>query len=79
MIPCPICKYEISKCQCRFAGSAHPDRSKRIQVVLDHLYLFSSKQVEHIIDLEKWWRISYGDIERTEILEELEEEMNDLS
>lgn len=74
MALCPICKYEISKCQCRFGGNAHPDRSKRGQVVLDHLYLFSSKQVKHIIDLEKWWHISYADVERMEILEELEEE-----
>lgn len=68
---CPICGYEIKNCQCRFGGSAHPDRSKRITVVLDHLYLFSEKQISHIINLEKWWRISYADTERTEILKEL--------
>ena len=26
---CPVCKYDISMCQCMFGGSAHPDRSKR--------------------------------------------------
>lgn len=71
---CPICEYKISQCQCRFGGSAHPDRSKRIDVVLDHLYLFSPEQIKHVIDLEKWWRISYGDEGRTQILEELEKD-----
>ena len=23
---CPICRYGFSACQCRFSGSAHPDR-----------------------------------------------------
>lgn len=68
---CPICEYKIPQCQCRFGGSAHPDRSKRIDVVLDHLYLFSLEQIKHIIDLEKWWQISYGDEERAQILEGL--------
>lgn len=68
---CPICEYKISDCQCRFSGSAHPDRSKRRQVVLDHLYLFSSEQIQHIIELEKWWCTSYGDEERTRILQEI--------
>ena len=26
---CPVCKYDISMCQCMFGGSAHPDRSKK--------------------------------------------------
>ena len=26
---CPICKYEFDMCQCRYGGTAHPDRSKR--------------------------------------------------
>lgn len=69
---CPICKYEFGYCQCRFGGSAHPDRSKRRQVVLDHLYLLSEKQLEHIIKLESQLQVSYGDEERTQILKELE-------
>ena len=68
---CPICKYDISMCQCMFGGSAHPDRSKRRDVVLDHLYLFSQKQIEHIISLQRRWQTSYGDDERSRILEEL--------
>lgn len=71
MAKCPICDYEIKHCQCRFAGSAHPDRSKRIEVVLDHLYLFSDKQIQHILELEKYWQISYGDEERESIREDL--------
>ena len=68
---CPICKYDISMCQCIFGGSSHPDRSKRKTVVKDHLYLFSPKQIEHIIKLEKYWQISYSDEEKNSILEEL--------
>ena len=70
---CPICNYIIGEsCQCRYGGSAHPDRHKRREVVLDHLYLFSDKQVQHIIDLEKGWQTSYSDPERTNILRELQ-------
>lgn len=68
---CPICSYTFDHCQCRFAGSAHPDRSKRRQVVLDHLYLLSKKQLEHVIELQTWYQTSYGDEERTVILEQL--------
>lgn len=71
MAKCPICDYEIKNCQCIFAGSAHPDRSKRREVVLDHLYLFSDEQIQHILELEKYWQISYGDKERETIREEL--------
>lgn len=42
---CPICDYQISSCQCLYGGSAHPDRSKRIDVVFDHLYLFSKSKL----------------------------------
>lgn len=69
---CPICNYEFEYCQCRFGGSAHPDRSKRRQVVLDHLYLLSDEQIKHIIKLESQLQVSYGDDERTKILKELE-------
>ena len=73
---CPICNYDIKHCQCRFGGSAHPDRSKRQSVVKDHLYLFSDKQVKHIIELERYWRTSYSDEEKEKIREELEREYN---
>lgn len=73
---CPICDYDIEHCQCYFGGSAHPDRSKREAVVRDHLYLFSDKQVKHIIELERYWRISYLDEEKEKIREELEREYN---
>lgn len=53
---CPICDYKISSCQCLYGGSAHPDRSKRIHVVFDHLYLFSKKQITHLIELQKYWQ-----------------------
>ena len=59
-----FCKYDISMCQCMFGGSAHPDRSKRREVVIDHLYLLSPKQIEHIINLQRRWQTSYGDEEK---------------
>ena len=64
---CPICNYELCRCQCKFGGSAHPDRSKRRDVVFDHLYLFSKKQIKHLISLERHWQISYGDEEKEDI------------
>lgn len=68
---CPICDYELNYCQCLFGGRCHPDRSKRKEVVFDHLYLFSRKQVKHLIGLEEYWQISYGNDEKERILEEL--------
>jgi len=73
-VECPICKYPIGMCQCCFDGSTHPDRSKRREVVLHHLYLLTEDQVKHVIDLEKYWQISYADPEKEKILEELTNE-----
>lgn len=70
---CPICDYELNHCQCLFGGSCHPDRSKRKEVVFGHLYLFSKKQIKHLIGLEEHWQISYGDDEKESIREELTE------
>lgn len=71
MDKCPICNYPLDMCQCRFYGSAHPGKDKRIEAVTDHMYFFSPEQVEHIISLQKWWQISYGDREREQIRKEL--------
>lgn len=71
---CPICKYELGYCQCMFGVSAHPNREKRREVVLDHLYLLTDEQIKHIIKLQKQWQTSYGDNERSRILEELKGE-----
>ena len=71
MDKCPICNNPINMCQCKFGGSTHPDRGNRIEVVVDHLFLFSPDQVNHIIALQKWWNISYGDREREQIHKEL--------
>ena len=68
---CPICEHKINMCQCRFAGSAHPNREKAEEVVKDHLYLLSKKQLKHIIKLERFWNISYADEEQKEILKKL--------
>ena len=69
---CPICGYMIAECQCRFGGSAHPDRHLNATVVKDHLHLLTPSQLEHVIDLERFWQTSYGDDERTRLLENLE-------
>ena len=68
---CPICNYVLNGCQCKFGGSGHPNRSKRKEVVFGHLYLFSKKQIKHLIGLEEYWQISYGDDEKEKIREEL--------
>ena len=68
---CPICEYEISGCQCLYGGSAHPDRNDKRHVVLDHLYLLSPAQVQHVISLEKHWKISYADEILNAILKKL--------
>lgn len=71
---CPICDYSFDMCQCRFCGNAHPDRNKRKRVVTDHIYLLSDEQIEHLKQVQKWWRISYADKEMQQILAELESE-----
>ena len=71
---CPICNYKISSCQCLYGGSTHPDRSKRIDVVFDHLYLFSKKQIKHLIELQKYWQISYGDSDKENIKNDMVQE-----
>lgn len=70
-IMCPICRYLLDECQCRYGGSGHPDRSKEREVVLHHLYLLNDKQLKHVINLEKSWRTSYGDNERKQIVKKL--------
>lgn len=72
---CPVCDYEIKDCQCVYGGSAHPDRSKRKIVVFDHLYIFNKEQIEHLINLQKAWQISYGDDELEQEYEKLLKEL----
>jgi len=73
MNECPICKYPFDSCQCRFAGSAHPDRSKRRKVVENNLYLLSDDQIEHLKKVQSWWDTSYSDEEMKAIKKELKE------
>ena len=68
---CPICGYSFGECQCIYGGSGHPNRSKRREVVLDHLYLLNDRQLKHVINLEKSWRTSYGDNEKKQIVKKL--------
>lgn len=71
---CPICKYEIDYCQCHYSGSAHPDRSKRREVVQDHLYLLSNEQIEHLKKVQAFWSTGSIDEEYNKILKELQNE-----
>lgn len=68
---CPICGYVISDCQCRYGGSKFPDVCERRRVIFDHLYLLSSTQLNHVINLQRQWQTSYGDSEKNAILSEL--------
>lgn len=70
---CPICEYPFRHCQCRFAGSGHPNRSKKRTVVIDHLYLLAPEQIDHVKELQRYWQTSYGDEEKNAILKELQE------
>ena len=69
---CPICEYDIDRCQCLFGGSAHPDRSMRERAVKDHLQYLSKEQLKHIIYLERNWNTS-GIGEYQEAVDELKE------
>ena len=61
---CPICEYPAEQCQCMFTGDAHPDRSKKNEVVRQHLYFFTPEEQQHVINLEKRMEISYADPEK---------------
>ena len=61
---CPICEYPINKCQCMFDGDAHPDRSKKNEVIRHHLYFFTPEEQQHVINLEKCMNISYADTKK---------------
>lgn len=70
-VRCPICNYKLKDCQCLYSGSCHPDRSKREEVVLHHLYLLTPEQIEHIKTLQKAQKECYEDKEKCRILKEL--------
>ena len=70
---CPICNYPLDGCQCRFGGSAHPDRHDNTEVVLHHLHLLTPAQLAHIIELERYWDYSYSDSGRTKMVSNLKD------
>ena len=74
MDKCSICNYRINMCQCRYGGSCHPDRTKRREVVLDHLYMFSHEQIAHIANSQKQCPVSYADEEKEAIRKKLADE-----
>ena len=68
---CPVCQWAFVSCQCRFSGSAHPNRDLERKVVLDHLYLLSKKQLKHLIQLQKEECVSSSDDKYNKIFEKL--------
>lgn len=68
---CPICGYKFKMCQCRFGGNAHPDRSNNQEVVCEHFYLLSLRQIIDVMKLQKYWSTSYSDYTRDLMLEYL--------
>ena len=74
MDKCPICNYRSDMCQCQYGGSCHPDRTKRREVVLDHLYMFSHEQIAHIANSQRQRQVSYADEEKEAIRKELADE-----
>ena len=68
---CPICGYPIKDCQCMYGGSSHPDRDKNRDVVFDHLYLLTTSQLRHVVNLQSRWQISYEDEERNTMINNL--------
>lgn len=70
-VRCPICDYSLENCQCRFGGSAHPDRSMMQFVVKDHLYMLSEEQLKHVVMLEEFWNTSSTDAAYTKCVDEL--------
>lgn len=74
---CPICKCTFDRCQCLVEGTAHPDRWSRAMVVKDHLHLLTPTQLQHVVNLEKYWETSYEIDSMNEIVEELKEAYDD--
>jgi len=71
---CPICRNGFAMCQCMYGGSSHPNRALNQKVVLEHLHFLTKKQIKHIIELEKYWQVSYNDEKCCEILAELQKD-----
>lgn len=68
---CPICEDTIKDCKCLYSESM--EKSKRRQVIMDHLYLFDKRQIRHLIALEKYWNLNYTDAVKKGILKNLTE------
>lgn len=63
MDKCPICNNPINMCQCKFGGSAHPDRGNRIEVVVDHLFLTGDVIIDadfYYVEDRFWEQLSKG-------------------
>lgn len=68
---CPLCEHKVADCICKSGNHTNKDIGKKMKVVFEHLYLFNDAQVQHIINLQKKFKINYLDKEHSDILEEL--------
>ena len=57
---CPICHKSFDDCRCRY-DLPEGGTLAYVEVILDHLYLCSDEQLQHIIKLEKEWNLFYND------------------
>lgn len=57
---CPICHKSFDDCRCR-CDLPEGGTLAYVEVILDHLYLCSDEQLQHIIELEKEWNLFYND------------------
>lgn len=57
---CPICHKPFDDCRCRY-DLPEGGTLAYVEVILDHLYLCSDEQLQHIIKLEKEWNLFYDD------------------
>lgn len=72
---CPICYRPFHDCDCHFNVFLYSNYDAL--AVMDHLYLFNTKQQKHVINLQKENFITYDDHEKNKILWDMESKYRD--
>lgn len=67
---CPICDMPLRYCECANKSILSEEEQRCLQVALEHLYLLSTEQIRHLIEIERVWEIGYTD-NREKIVEQL--------
>lgn len=70
---CPICNMPLRYCECANKSILSEEEQRCLQVALEHLYLLSTEQMRHLIEIERVWEIGYTD-NREDIVERLKEQ-----